>query len=229
MWTTIITLIGYIQFLYSHYKQHKTHTRNVKLLNYLFLKEIEFKSPKPNSFFSALIKWSNQSQDFLPLYTKELKEDYLLLFVILIIKNKNHKMAARTRKVSTASDVEIIEPGNDIQTLHAMLRIIGDQLTIKDVKLLKFIYAGQIPVELGSKASDGFDFLLIMERIGLIDDTNYKHLRHLLKVLGRHDLLHFIRLGKRRTGIGIWLSSVSTLVRPGGKLLAWTTHYLSPT
>ena len=66
-------------------------------------------------------------------------------------------------------------------SLHALFKIIGDQMTTRDIKVLKFLYTGILSDELKDKITDGYTFLLALEKIGKVDESNFKHLLHALK------------------------------------------------
>ena len=104
-----------------------------------------------------------------------------------------------TKRSCTGEDAPM-EPGNELLSLQEVFTVIGDQLTPKDVRLLKFLYGTLFSEDLSAHVVDGQSFLLAMESIGRIDESNFKHLHHLLKVISRHDLLQFLTLRKRKTG-----------------------------
>ncbi len=95
-------------------------------------------------------------------------------------------------------------------SLHTLFRIIGDQMTTRDVRVLKSLYNGFLSEELKDKIQDGFTFLLALENIGKIDESNFKHLLHALRIITRRDLMQYVNLRKRKTGNvtekGSWLA-----------------------
>ena len=88
----------------------------------------------------------------------------------------------------------------EMLSLHDMFRIIGDQLTPTDVRVLQFLYAGLFPDVIRTKFNDGYTFLLALEKIGQVDSSNFKHILHLLRIVNRHDLTQFVTLKRRTTG-----------------------------
>ncbi|CAG2215020.1 OTF [Mytilus edulis] len=89
----------------------------------------------------------------------------------------------------------------DSLTLHDMFRTIGDQMTPRDVKVLKFIYSGIMADDILRKVYDGFSFLLALEKMDRIDETNFKHILDLLRIITRHDLTPYVTLKRRKTDI----------------------------
>ncbi|VDI48896.1 Hypothetical predicted protein [Mytilus galloprovincialis] len=87
----------------------------------------------------------------------------------------------------------------DSLTLHDMFRTIGDQMTPRDVKVLKFIYSGIMADDILRKVYDGFSFLLALEKMDRIDETNFKHILDLLRIITRHDLTPYVTLKRRKT------------------------------
>lgn len=90
----------------------------------------------------------------------------------------------------------------DALALHEMFRIIGDQLTPDDIKALTFIYGGLYHAnDFFLQAKDGYSFLLSLERLGRIDESNFKHILELLRILTRQDLVQHLTLRRRKTGM----------------------------
>ncbi|XP_046375388.1 death effector domain-containing protein-like [Haliotis cracherodii] len=88
----------------------------------------------------------------------------------------------------------------DALALHEMFRIIGDQLTPDDIKALTFIYGGLYHAnDFFLQAKDGYSFLLSLERLGRIDESNFKHILELLRILTRQDLVQHLTLRRRKT------------------------------
>ena len=81
-----------------------------------------------------------------------------------------------------------------------MFRIVGDQMTPRDVSVLKFLYSGTLCDELRSQINDGFTFLLALEKKKSVDESNFKSILDLLRIITRHDLTQYVTLRKRRTG-----------------------------
>ena len=89
---------------------------------------------------------------------------------------------------------------NDIYSLHEMFRIVGDQLTQRDIRTLTSVYKNLLCEDLLSKVKDGYTFLLALEKLGRVDDSNFKDILEMLKCITRHDLAHFVTLSRRRPG-----------------------------
>ena len=85
-------------------------------------------------------------------------------------------------------------------SLHDLFQIIGNQMTTRDIRVLKFLYTGILSDELKDKINDGYTFLLALEKIGKVDESNFKHLLHALRIITRHDLIQYVNLRKRKTG-----------------------------
>ncbi|XP_033757876.1 death effector domain-containing protein-like [Pecten maximus] len=104
-------------------------------------------------------------------------------------------------KMATNSD----NPSNDVDedyismSLHEMFHIVGDQMTERDIKLLKFFCVGLISEEMTSKVHDGFSFLLCMEKMNLVSESNFMNVLDLLRIINRHDLSQFVHLRCRKT------------------------------
>ena len=88
-------------------------------------------------------------------------------------------------------------------SLHELFRIVGDQMTTRDIHLLKYLYNGILSEDLKDKINDGFSFLLALEKIGKVDESNFKHLLHVLRITTRHDLIQYVHLRRRKTGNAI--------------------------
>jgi hypothetical protein len=109
--------------------------------------------------------------------------------------------SSSSRKSKTkAGKIKVIEPGTNLLTLHDVFKTIGDRLTGKDVKMLKFVCSGLMPPEQAARVADGPGFLMALERIGRVDESFFRYLQHLLRIIGRHDLLHLLTLRKRKPG-----------------------------
>ena len=86
-------------------------------------------------------------------------------------------------------------------TLHEMFRIVGDQMTPRDVRVLKYLYTGILSEDLRGLVHDGYTFLLALEKMGRVDSSNFKHILHVLRIITRHDLLQFVTLRRRKPGL----------------------------
>ncbi len=73
-------------------------------------------------------------------------------------------------------------------------------MTPRDVRVLKFLYTGILSDELRAQVNDGYSFLLALEKIGRVDESNFKHILHVLRIITRHDLLQYVTLRRRKTG-----------------------------
>ena len=89
---------------------------------------------------------------------------------------------------------------NTNMSLHEMFRLISDQMTFKDVLVLKHLYHKLLPKDIIKSVFDGYSFLLALERTGRIDEYNLKYLMELLRIITRHDLLHLVTLRKQNRG-----------------------------
>ncbi|KAK6165206.1 hypothetical protein SNE40_023560 [Patella caerulea] len=85
------------------------------------------------------------------------------------------------------------------KTLSCVFKLVGDQMTSIDVAVLKFLYTKIMNDELISNVTDGYSFLVALEKMGRVDETNFKHILHLLRTITRHDLTHLVNLRKRKT------------------------------
>ena len=86
-------------------------------------------------------------------------------------------------------------------TLHEMFRVVGDQMTQRDIKVLKYLYNGIFPHTISEKVIDGYSFLLALEKMGKLDSSNFRHLLHALRIVTRHDLIQYVTLRRRKTGV----------------------------
>lgn len=102
-----------------------------------------------------------------------------------------------------ASENKILSQKADtdrIISVHGMFRIVGDQMSQMDVRVLKFLYRGVFSEELMSSIYDGYSFLLALEKTREVDDSNFYHLLHLLRMITRHDLTQYVTLRRRQPG-----------------------------
>lgn len=86
-------------------------------------------------------------------------------------------------------------------TLHEMFTIVGSRMTQKDINILKYLYNGIMPQRIIGRVKDGVEFLLGLEKMNRVDETNFKYVVDLLRMISRHDLLQYVTLRKRKPGI----------------------------
>ncbi|XP_061591087.1 death effector domain-containing protein [Cololabis saira] len=79
-----------------------------------------------------------------------------------------------------------------------MFDIVGAQLTHRDVRVLSFLFVDVIDEYERGGIRSGRDFLLALERQGRCDETNFRHVLQLLRIITRHDLLPYVTLRKRQ-------------------------------
>ena len=101
---------------------------------------------------------------------------------------------------ATGDKSENINVSNSILSLHDMFRIVGDQLSVDDVRFLKAIYPDVFSEKLSRKIYDGYTFLLAMEKHNQIDESNFHHLLCLLRIITRDDLMPYVTLRKIMPG-----------------------------
>uniref|UniRef100_A0A1A8N8T0 Death effector domain-containing protein n=2 Tax=Nothobranchius TaxID=28779 RepID=A0A1A8N8T0_9TELE len=94
---------------------------------------------------------------------------------------------------------EEIENSHGLYSLHRMFDIVGAQLTHRDVRVLSFLFVDVIDEYERGGIRSGRDFLLALERQGRCDETNFRHVLQLLRIITRHDLLPYVTLKKRQT------------------------------
>ena len=87
-----------------------------------------------------------------------------------------------------------------LYSLHRMFDIVGAQLTHRDVRVLSFLFVDVIDEYERGGIRSGRDFLLALERQGRCDETNFRHVLQLLRIITRHDLLPYVTLRKRQAG-----------------------------
>lgn len=109
-------------------------------------------------------------------------------------------MASTSRLEGTKESYPINE-SRDVLSLHEMFQIVGDQMTTKDVRSLKFLYKRIMPWNIFMNVNDGYTCLLALEKLGRVDETNFKYLLQFLRIITRHDLSQYVTLRRRRTGI----------------------------
>ncbi|NP_001088238.1 death effector domain containing L homeolog [Xenopus laevis] len=85
-----------------------------------------------------------------------------------------------------------------LYSLHHMFDIIGTHLTHRDVRVLSFLFVDVIDDYERGMIRSGRDFLLALERQGRCDETNFRQVLQLLRIITRHDLLPYVTLKRRR-------------------------------
>lgn len=106
---------------------------------------------------------------------------------------------------------EAVDNSHGLYSLHRMFDIVGAQLTHRDVRVLSFLFVDVIDEYERGGIRSGRDFLLALERQGRCDETNFRHVLQLLRIITRHDLLPYVTLRKRQAGE---YNSVNTTVTP---------------
>lgn len=95
---------------------------------------------------------------------------------------------------------EEVDNSHGLYSLHRMFDIVGAQLTQRDVRVLSFLFVDVIDEYERGGIRSGRDFLLALERQGRCDETNFRHVLQLLRIITRHDLLPYVTLRKRQAG-----------------------------
>lgn len=95
---------------------------------------------------------------------------------------------------------EAVDNSHGLYSLHRMFDIVGAQLTHRDVRVLSFLFVDVIDEYERGGIRSGRDFLLALERQGRCDETNFRHVLQLLRIITRHDLLPYVTLRKRQAG-----------------------------
>ncbi|MGH0129195.1 UNVERIFIED_CONTAM: hypothetical protein FKN15_037635 [Acipenser sinensis] len=93
---------------------------------------------------------------------------------------------------------EAVDGSYGLYSLHRMFEIVGAQLTHRDVRVLSFLFVDVIDEYERGGIRDGRDFLLALERQGRCDETNFRHVLQLLRIITRHDLLPYVTLRRRQ-------------------------------
>ncbi|XP_056130340.1 death effector domain-containing protein [Lampris incognitus] len=93
---------------------------------------------------------------------------------------------------------EAVDNSYGLYSLHHMFDIVGAQLTHRDVRVLSFLFVDVIDEYERGGIRSGKDFLLALERQGRCDETNFRHVLQLLRIITRHDLLPYVTLKKRQ-------------------------------
>lgn len=107
---------------------------------------------------------------------------------------------------------EAVDNSHGLYSLHRMFDIVGAQLTHRDVRVLSFLFVDVIDEYERGGIRSGRDFLLALERQGRCDETNFRHVLQLLRIITRHDLLPYVTLRKRQAGE---CSCIITMFTPG--------------
>lgn len=105
--------------------------------------------------------------------------------------------AKRPRR-SPAWPEEAADGSFGLYSLHHMFDIVGSQLTHRDVRVLSFLFVDVIDEYERGGIRCGRDFLLALERQGRCDESNFRHVLQLLRIITRHDLLPYVTLRKRQ-------------------------------
>lgn len=85
-----------------------------------------------------------------------------------------------------------------LYSLHRMFDIVGTHLTHRDVRVLSFLFVDVIDDYERGMIRSGRDFLLALERQGRCDETNFRQVLQLLRIITRHDLLPYVTLKRRK-------------------------------
>lgn len=109
-------------------------------------------------------------------------------------------MAALKRNRKQAWPEEEGDREHGLYSLHRMFDIVGTHLTHRDVRVLSFLFVDVIDDYERGMIRSGRDFLLALERQGRCDETNFRQVLQLLRIITRHDLLPYVTLKRRRAG-----------------------------
>ena len=90
---------------------------------------------------------------------------------------------------------------HELLSLREMFSVVGDQLTARDVRVLRFMFSGIFTSEFLSQIHDGVSFLQALEKVDRIDESNFKNLENYLRLINRYDLYQFLTLRKRTPGM----------------------------
>ncbi|KAF6074322.1 death effector domain containing [Phyllostomus discolor] len=107
-------------------------------------------------------------------------------------------MAGPKRRASQAWPEERGEQEHGLYSLHRMFDIVGTHLTHRDVRVLSFLFVDVIDDHERGLIRNGRDFLLALERQGRCDESNFRQVLQLLRIITRHDLLPYVTLKRRR-------------------------------
>ena len=109
-------------------------------------------------------------------------------------------MATFKRSRAQAWPEERGDREHGLYSLHRMFDIVGTHLTHRDVRVLSFLFVDVIDDYERGMIRSGRDFLLALERQGHCDETNFRQVLQLLRIITRHDLLPYVTLKRRRAG-----------------------------
>lgn len=107
-------------------------------------------------------------------------------------------MAGLKRRASQVWPEERGALEHGLYSLHRMFDIVGTHLTHRDVRVLSFLFVDVIDDHERGLIRNGRDFLLALERQGRCDESNFRQVLQLLRVITRHDLLPYVTLKRRR-------------------------------
>uniref|UniRef100_A0A670ZHG1 Death effector domain-containing protein n=2 Tax=Pseudonaja textilis TaxID=8673 RepID=A0A670ZHG1_PSETE len=108
------------------------------------------------------------------------------------------KMATLKRSHQQAWPEEEGDWEHGLYSLHRMFDIVGTHLTHRDVRVLSFLFVDVIDDYERGMIRSGRDFLLALERQGRCDETNFRQVLQLLRIITRHDLLPYVTLKRRK-------------------------------
>uniref|UniRef100_A0A8C5S8S6 Death effector domain-containing protein n=1 Tax=Laticauda laticaudata TaxID=8630 RepID=A0A8C5S8S6_LATLA len=108
------------------------------------------------------------------------------------------KMATLKRSHQQAWPEEEGDREHGLYSLHRMFDIVGTHLTHRDVRVLSFLFVDVIDDYERGMIRSGRDFLLALERQGRCDETNFRQVLQLLRIITRHDLLPYVTLKRRK-------------------------------
>ena len=88
-------------------------------------------------------------------------------------------------------------------TLHDVFHNVGDQLNVREVSILKQLYSCKnlMPPELVKLINNGYDLFIALEKMQRIDPTNFRNVLSVLRALSRQDLMQFVSLKRKKTGM----------------------------
>lgn len=112
-------------------------------------------------------------------------------------------MAGLKRRATQAWPEERGVQEHGLYSLHRMFDIVGTHLTHRDVRVLSFLFVDVIDDHERGLIRNGRDFLLALERQGRCDESNFRQVLQLLRIITRHDLLPYVTLKRRRAGEGV--------------------------
>ncbi|KAF6292735.1 death effector domain-containing protein [Rhinolophus sinicus] len=107
-------------------------------------------------------------------------------------------MAGLKRRASQVWPEERGALEHGLYSLHRMFDVVGTHLTHRDVRVLSFLFVDVIDDHERGLIRNGRDFLLALERQGRCDESNFRQVLQLLRVITRHDLLPYVTLKRRR-------------------------------